>query len=521
LNHFNAFKFCVLAISVFLFVFTNSFAQVGSRIDILHANNLHAERKNGEDIQRLNGSVVFKQNEVTMHCDSAILYSARNAVEAYGHIDINQNDTLHIYGELLNYNGQTKYAIMRQHVRMTDREMTLTTDRLDYDFEKKEALYNTGGNITDEQNKLTSVIGYYFSETRNMYFKKNVVLVNPKFVMKCDTLQYNIISHKAIFHGPTTIKGEKDFIYCETGWYNTITNKARFGKNAYLKTDKQLLYGDSMFYDRKTEFGRALYNVKLIDTAEKLNITGQYAEHYGNIKKTFVTNQVFVTKGLKKDSIYMSADTIWAMYDSTGKYRIIKGYYHAKVYNKGFQASADSMVYSAVDSTLDMRIKPVMWFDNNQASGKRILIHTVHNKIDVAYIYQDAFLASQEDSIRFSQIKGRNMTGYFADNELNRIDVDGNSESMYYVRDEKKAFVGMNKIVSSDIVIHVKKRKITRINFIRDPDANMIPMKDVNPYEARLPGFVWYGSIRPASKEDLLRPIEKIKIKKGSELFEE
>ena len=496
-------------------------AQGGSKIDILHANNLHAERKNGEDIQRLKGSVVFKQNEVTMHCDSAILYSVRNAVEAYGHIDINQNDTLHIYGELLNYDGQTKYAIMRQHVRMTDRQMTLTTERLDYDFANKEALYTTGGNIVDEQNKLTSVIGYYFSETRNMFFKKNVVLVNPKFVMKCDTLQYNIISHKSIFHGPTTIKGEKDFIYCESGWYNTVTNKAKFGRNAYLETDKQLLYGDSMFYDRKNGFGRALYNVRLIDTTEKLIVTGQYAEHYGSIKKTFITDQVFVTKGLKKDSIFMTADTIWAMYDSTGKYRIIKGYYHAKVYNKGFQASADSMVYSAVDSTLDMRTRPVMWFDNNQASGKRILIHTIHNKIDKVYIYQDAFLASQEDSVRYSQIKGRNMTGYFSMNELYRIDVDGNSESMYYVRDEKKAYIGMNKIVSSDIVIHVKNRKITRINFIRDPDANMIPMKDVNPYEARLPGFAWYGKDRPDSKEDLLRPFEKIKIKAGSEIFGE
>ena len=507
--------------SLFLFSLSLS-AQVGGKIDILHANNLHAERKNGEDIQRLKGAVVFKQNDVTMHCDSAILYSVRNVVNAFGHIDINENDTLHIFGEKLDYDGNTKYAIMREHVRMTDRDMTLTTERLDYDFNKKEALYNSGGNITDAENKLTSVIGYYFSQNRNMFFKKKVVLVNPKFVMKCDTLQYNIITHKSFFHGPTTITSAKDFIYCESGWYNTINNKAKFGKNAYFKSDNQLLYGDSLFYDRKTEFARALYNVRVIDTTEKLIIEGQYAEYYGGTKKTFITNQTFVTKGLKEDSMYMTSDTIWAIYDSTGKYRIIKGYYHAKVYGKSFQAVADSMVYSAVDSTLDMRTKPVMWFDNNQSTGKRILIHTKHNKITKADIYQDAFLASEEDSVRFSQIKGRNMTGFFADNELYRIDVDGYAESMYYVRDEKKAFVGMNKIVSSDIVIYVKHRKISKINFKKDPDANMIPMKDVNPYEARLPGFLWRGKERPKSKEDIRQPAGKsIIIKKGSETFEE
>jgi len=508
---------------LFLFIFPFiSFAQGGGKIDILHANNLHAEHKNGEDIQRLNGAVVFRQNDVTMHCDSAILYSARNMVNAFGHIDINQNDTLHIFGELLDYDGNTKYAVMRQHVKMTDRDMTLLTERLDYDFAAKKALYTTGGNITDAQNNLTSEIGYYFSQNRDMFFKRNVVLINPKFVMKCDTLQYNIISHKSFFHGPTTITSDKDFIYCENGWYNTVTNKAKFGKNAYMKSDNELLYGDSLFYDRKTSFGRALYHVKIIDTAEKLVIEGQYAEHYGDIRKTFITNQAFVTKGLKEDSMYMSSDSIWAMYDSTGKYRIIKGYYHAKVYNKSFQAMADSMVYSAVDSTLDMRTKPVMWFDTYQATGKRILIHTKNNKITKADIYLDAFLANEEDSVRFSQIKGRNMTGYFANNELYRIDVDGNSESMYYVRDEKKAFIGMNKIASSDIIIYVKHRKISKINFIKDPDANMIPMKDVNPYEARLPGFIWHGTVRPKTKEDIMQPPAlNMTIKKSSEEFGE
>ena len=509
----------------FLFLFLlplSVFAQEGGKIDILHADNLHAERRNGEDVQRLNGSVVFKQNDVTMHCDSAILYSVRNVVNAFGHIDINQNDTLHIFGEKVDYDGNTKYAVMSEHVKMIDRDMTLLTERLDYDFARKEALYTTGGDITDAENKLTSVVGYYFSQSRDMFFKKKVVLVNPKFVMKCDTLQYNIISHKSFFHGPTTIAGEKDFIYCESGWYNTVTNKAKFGKNAYLKTDNQLLYGDSLFYDRKTSFGRALYNVRVVDTAEKLVINGQYAEYYGDTKKTFITDQAFVTKGLKEDSMYMSSDSIWAMYDSTGKYRIIKGYYNAKVYNKGFQGKADSMIYSAVDSTLDMRTKPIMWFDTYQATGKRILTHTKNNKITKADIYQDAFLASEEDTMRFSQIKGRNMTGYFANNELYRIDVDGNAESMYYVRDEKKAFIGMNKIVSSDIIIYVKHRKISKINFMKDPDANMIPMKDVNPYEARLPGFVWHGTERPKSKEDIMQPPGKsIIIKKGTEEFGE
>jgi len=487
----------------------HSFAQPGGRIEIVHANDLHAMRINNEDVQKLKGNVLFRQNDVTMACDSAILYVARDVLNAFGNVHINQHDTVNLYGNLLDYNGMTKYAVIREKVRMTDRKMTLLTEQLDYDFNKREAFYNTGGNITDAENKLTSKIGYYFSETRDMYFKKDVVLVNPKFVMKCDTLQYNIISRRAIFHGPTYITSEKDLIYCEAGWYNTETNKAQFIKKVFMQSESQTLYCDTLYYDRPKGFAKALESIRILDTTEKLLIQGQYAEYYQLEKKSFITNQVLVTKALKNDSMFMSSDTIRTSYDSSGTHKIIRGYYHGKVYNKEFQAISDSLIYSTVDSTLDMRIKPIFWFGLYQATAKRILMHTKNNRISRADLYQDAFLVSQEDSLRYSQIKGRDMIAYFKMNELYKIDVNGNSESIYYVRDDSKGYIGMNKIISSDIKIDVKDRKISRINFIKDPDATLTPVKDVKPEEAKLPGFSWHGAERPKSLEDIKRPRDK------------
>jgi lipopolysaccharide export system protein LptA len=498
----------LLAIISYLFLCNGiiSAQQPGGRIEILHADDLQAQRINNEDVQKLKGSVIFRQNDVTMNCDSAILYGVRDVLNAFGHVFINQHDSVHLYGDQLDYDGKTKYAIIRQNVKMTDRQMTLLADRLDYDFSKKEAFYTTGGHIIDAENKLTSRIGYYFSETRDMYFKKDVVLTNPQFVIKCDTLQYNIVTRKAIFHGPTTITSDKSLVYCESGWYNTETNKSQFGKNAYMKSEGQVLSGDSLYYERNRAFGKAVNNVKVTDTTEKLLITGQYAEYYQKEKKTFITNQVLVTKGMKEDSIYMSSDTIFSTYDSIGVHRIIKGYYHAKIYNRQFQAICDSLIYSGVDSTIDLRTRPVMWFGLYQATAKRILMHTKNNKITQADLYQDAFLVSEEDTMRYSQIKGRNMVAYFRNSEMHRIDVNGNSEAMYYVKDDKKAYIGLNHITSSDIKIDVKDRKISRINFIKEPDATLTPMKDAKPEESKLPGFVWHGKQRPLGIEDIKRP---------------
>ncbi len=61
----------------------------------------------------------------------------------------------------------------------------------------------------------------------------------------------------------------------------------------------------------------------------------------------------------------------------------------------------------------------------------------------------DAFIISREDSGKFNQITGRSMTGYIRNNELTRIDVNGNAQTIYYAKDGK-TFIGVNKAQSSE-----------------------------------------------------------------------
>ena len=466
---------------------------------------LTAEVINKQEVRKLKGNVQLKQDDVLMFCDSAYLYTAKNSLTAYNNVRITQGDSLTLTGNRLDYDGNKKYAVVKENVMLQDRQMTLTTDRLDYDMNKKVAFYLNGGTMTDAENRLYSKRGYYHAKSRDLFFRKEVELVNPQYTMNCDTLQYNIITRKAFFHGPTTIKSQNDFIYCETGWYNTSKNLAQFGKNAFLNSGSQYLYGDSLFYNRNKSFGKAVGNIRVIDTSENLLIEGQYAEHFANTKKTFITKKVLVTKGFEKDSLYMTGDTIRSAYDSTGKYRILRGYYHVKVYNKDFQAACDSLIYSFVDSTMDLRKDPVFWFGVYQGTAENILVHTSQNNVTRVDLNQKSFILNREDSLRYGQVKGRNMVGHFRENALYQIDVNGNGESIYYVRDDDSAYIGMNKIASSNIKIGVKEQKVTRINFMQDPDAILYPIKEADPAQFRLQGFRWRASERPLNVE-ALRP---------------
>ena len=60
-----------------------------------------------------------------------------------------------------------------------------------------------------KDNTPTSQNGYYFANSRDSYFRYNVVLLSPDAITKTDTLRYNTGTKIAYFYGPTHIYGKK------------------------------------------------------------------------------------------------------------------------------------------------------------------------------------------------------------------------------------------------------------------------------------------------------------------------
>src|SRR5205823_8647344 len=97
------------------------------------------------------GNVGFKQEGITMHCDSAYFYDTKNSLLAFGNVVINQGDSAVMRGSKLDYDGNKKYAIVKENVSLTDGKMSLNTDRLDYDREHGVAFYLNGGTMKDRK----------------------------------------------------------------------------------------------------------------------------------------------------------------------------------------------------------------------------------------------------------------------------------------------------------------------------------------------------------------------------------
>ena len=129
------------------------------RVDLLYADEAQADKQLRPDVQVLIGSVRMKHDSMYMFCDSALIYEKINSVEAFGNVRMEQGDTLFIYGDYLYYDGMSQLAMLRENVRMINRNTELTTDSLNYDRIYNLGYYFDGGTLTDEENVLTSEWG--------------------------------------------------------------------------------------------------------------------------------------------------------------------------------------------------------------------------------------------------------------------------------------------------------------------------------------------------------------------------
>lgn len=482
----------------------NAVAQEKTKVEILNSNRLDLIRVDGMNVRRLRGDVRFRQGGVIMRCDSAYQYLDNNEIDAFDNVVITQGDSMRLTGDFLNYNSESRQArITGEKVVMVEKSMTLTTTVMNYNFENQMASYPVFGKLETDDNVLTSKKGSYHSPSKMAYFKDSVVLVNPDYEMHSDTLEYSPEAEIAYFFGPTFIYSDDNTIYCENGWYDTKQNKSKFGKNAYIQTKEQQLFGDSIFFDRAKDYGRAVGNVAAVDTAEQMTLRGQYGELFDNGDVTYITDSVLLEKYYGEDTVFVHADTLLATYDSTGENRLIRAFYGVKTYSKDFQAVCDSLSYPLRDSLMKLYDEPIFWSEEYQITAEFMEIKIIDNKVDKFYLYRECLIISEVVEERYNQVRGKEMIGYVFDNELKRIKVFGNGESIYYVLDEDDLFIGVNEIESSDMDIRMENQTLKGINFINQPKATLSPIGMRPPLELRLKGFHWQPHRRPKSVEDL------------------
>jgi len=469
------------------------------RVEILHSDSMKYEQADGRTRNRLNGNVSLKHNDLYMDCDSAWYYDDTNQVLAYSRIHIWQGDTIHIRGEYLSYDGNTRKAFLTDSVVLSDKEMQLFTDKIDYDVNTQIANYDTWGRILNGDNTLTSRVGTYYSDRKMLHFRDSVRIVNPDYVMTADTMRYDTGREIVWFTGPTEAVGDSIYLYCENGWSDTRNDVSQLMKNAVLDNREQRITGDTLWYDEKSGKGEGFGRVTITDTTDNITGGGNYAWYVKRPEEFLLTGTPWFTLFSEDDTLTLKADTLRAipLEDTAGvSHRLLKAFHKCRIFSREMQGRCDSLSYSFMDSVIRLYDDPIVWSRGNQMTADSIALFTVNSKADHMEMYNNAFVVSEVDTARYDQISGKNLSGYFIDNKLQRIKVTGNGEAIYYVVDGEE-LVGVNRARSSTIEILFEESRIVEIYQNQSPDGTLNPPLKVPDSEMRLDGFRWHPDLRP------------------------
>jgi len=499
-------------------------------INILHADRLGFSKKDTANIIQYGaGNVAAQQSNTLFYSDSAVLNQKSKIFQAYGHVHINDADSTHIYGDYMRYHFDTKMAYMQKKVTLTNGKSTLTTEDLEYDLNAKIGTYRNGGRLVNGTSVLTSKEGVYYDDLKDVFFRKNVVLVDPKYTLHADSLLYNTITELATFIGPTRIiDSAKREIITSEGFYDTKNKIAQFGKRPTIKDGKTLLKADNIYTDEASGISRAVGSAVYIDSAEGVSIIAGELTSNENTNLMIASKKPLMIIKQDQDSIYVTADTILSglirrddtinirqssdtLKDTTvinnatdtGSSRYIKAFHHVRIFSDSLQAVSDSLFYSGVDSIFRLFYDPIVWASESQITGDTIYLFTKNKQADRLYVFEHGMVVNNTGPNLYNQIQGNTLNGYFVDGAIDHLRAKGNAESIYYVMDEDSAYIGVNRSTADIIDMRFQNKELNKVVFINDVKGTTTPISLVNYGEMRLRNFKWHEDRRPKTKFEL------------------
>lgn len=210
------------------------------------------------------------------------------------------------------------------------------------------------------------------------------------------------------------------------------------------------------------------------------------------------------------------ADTVQAPEPPKDSTRIgfLEAIRNVRIYRKDVQLVCDSLMYTDLDSIARMYTDPVIWQEEKrQYSSDSLYVVVSKGRLDKANLMSNAFIAIQEDTLHYNQIKSTEMMAYFdKEGGLRRFDALGGAQSLFYI-EENDVLATVNKTDSKMMSANFKDGELQRIYYFEQAKNDGYPVVQLSPDERYLKGFNWQEKRRPADRNAVtplsLRPSQR------------
>lgn len=516
---------------IFILLFNIVISQEKKIIQIIEAGSFDRNEK------ILPGANILKKdNDIRVHLlhdgmdiwsDYALFYKKNNSFKARGNVIVKQGDSIELYSNLLDYDGNERKIAAKEDVVFINNNTVLKTQVLFHDRDLKEIYFEKGGIINDSNNTIKSNNGKYFLETSKYSFENRVNVYNSDYNINSQKLDYFTDSEKAFFYGPTVINGNDYTIFCEKGFYNTKTKSGYFVKKSKILYDNRKIEGDSLIFDDLKKYAAGSKNVVITDTINNTIIKGDFGQVYKALDSAMITKNSYAIKIFERDSLFIKADSLFAIGPENN--RLIKGRYNVNFIKSNMSGKSDKFIMNQKNGLIKLlrnkmskkelqiltskeiaKKNPIIWNGDSQMTGDEIhILRDINtNELDSLKILNNAFII-EKDSIgvnNYNQVKGIDLFGKFKENELIRLKINRNTEMIYYLYDEDtNELVGIDKAICSSIEMIINDNKIEEIIFYTNPEGKVYPENELEVNEKVLNGFNWRIDEKILNKTEIIQ----------------
>ena len=405
---------------------------------------------NGESVREVVGNVRLNQGNVTITCNRAIQYIARNEAELIGNV-IAKQDSLTLQTEKGYYFGNLKKTKSTSGIILDDTKVVLSADS-----------------------------GEYFFDQAKAYFQTNVKLIDSLTTLIADELIYYREEDKSIATG-----------------------------NVNISDLSNIIIADTLTHFRKKKFSIADGSVSIRNLRDNLTIFGNHLEDDGELKYTLIDKNPILlqvdTTFTKNDSLQtsISIDTLMIKSEVMESFRngtnVFKATDSVKILRGGFASVNDLTTYYRdqekiiTDKINDNASRPILWYENSQLMGDSITIFLEEGQIKNLTVDYNSFMLSQNKTfkLRFDQTSSDSVHLYFLENRLQRAEFAGKVQSIYYLFDDEVPN-GLTKSTAHKAVIVFKENEIDQVRLYGSPTSEYYPEVKVEGLERTftLPKFV-------------------------------
>lgn len=379
-----------------------------------------------------------------------------------------------------------------------------SANSLDGKYIGEEEVQELIGNVHFVQTSSTGEVIKVWCDRALRYMKQNKVelfgnvqLIRDSVLLRAPEGVYFGNDRRAEMRKGVTLRRGSMILTSRTGHYFTDEKRAYFVGDVVAADSTSSTVCDRLTYFENDERSIAVGRVRVTSTENSITVYGDSLLHFDKIKYTLVPKnprlvQIDTTSDGTIDTLVVISKMMEAYGDPADRFIATDSVIMVRT---DLAARSSRAIFFTKQDRIILERQPIVWYGQNQVTGDSMTVTLKDRKLQSVYVRGRAMAISRSDSLyraRFDQLVGRELTMFFGEQKVERIEAERNAISLYYLFDDNRPN-GANKASGDRIRIDFDDGKVNNITIVGGVEGQYYPENMIFNREQNynLEGFRW------------------------------